>query len=259
MENDEKCLSLNAGGSRRCLRLDLTRLDSTRFDSTRCGSQLSHNLKLSPNEARESRPREERGGIRGPCRSHERNVYEGVTKGRKKTRRRRRKGHELERVGGREPRGTRIVWARAINTRITISATNVPLDFFYIFPAPLTFSYPCGHDVHVHTFSALGLPLLTPHHPRFACCQTHYAIRVFFLFLSHSPVAHSSHPVARTFRSFVSFAPFGPPYFLTLSTRSHSLSSRAPTPATSPTGDSRGAFLQRRYARTRQAQLGSLY
>lgn len=48
MENDEKCLSLNAGGSQ----------PGPAGDSTRCGSQLSHNLKLAKREKDRERGRD---------------------------------------------------------------------------------------------------------------------------------------------------------------------------------------------------------
>lgn len=48
----------------------------------------------------------------------------------------------------RHAREARIQRLRAINTRITISATNVPLGTSFSSSAP--FSYPYGHDVHVH-------------------------------------------------------------------------------------------------------------
>lgn len=85
-------------------RLDLTPLystplDWTRLSRTRCGSQLSHNLKLSPERGARVAHREKEGdsGVRvGPMRG----TYEGVTRREKRTRPRRRKGHELGGKGG---------------------------------------------------------------------------------------------------------------------------------------------------------------
>lgn len=89
--------------------LPATRLDSPRLHSIRLDSVwepvITQSETLPERGARESSTGRT-GGIRGPCRSHERNVYEGVTKGRKKTRRRRRKGHELERGVKRDPNRT---------------------------------------------------------------------------------------------------------------------------------------------------------
>lgn len=120
MENDEKCLSLNAGGSQR----------GPAGDSGSCGSQLSHNLRLFPN-ARESPSRGKRKEERCPG--------VGATPRAKNARKKEEK---------KEEGGSNLVLARAINTRITISTTNVSFrDSLFVFST--LFFYPHSHDAYI--------------------------------------------------------------------------------------------------------------
>lgn len=125
MENDEKCLSLNAGGSQR----------PSGGPDPQCGSQLSHNLKLSPNEARESSSRGvkgRKGGIFGArVLRLVRETYERATK---KTKVRWDQGGPSESRTGASHKHPH-----------NDPATNDPLDFFrglsfcpFLFPRPHT-------------------------------------------------------------------------------------------------------------------------
>lgn len=70
---------------------------------------------------------------------------------------------------GAHKRGPNRKGPRAINTRITISATNVPLGTLSSSSSPAPFSYPCGHDAHVHILSPpFPFPFLSVHITRHA-------------------------------------------------------------------------------------------
>lgn len=179
-----------------------------------------------------------------------RGTYERVTRRGKRTRPRRRKELKGDRERG---GGARIVRARAINTRITISATNVPLDFF-VSPLPVVFSYPrCARAYF------LGIRPLLPPSP-----AAKRIMRYASLFLPRPILPTLS--LAR-FVSYSSLSSsFVPSPHLILGSVSQSLplSMLLRVYRTSPPlprvdeGLPRCIF-QWRYARTRRAQLGSLY
>lgn len=193
MENDEKCLSLNTGGSRRpTARGAARRLGSARLRlQVQCGSQLSHNLKLSPNERGE---RAFFSLVKGDGEDVPVLMWASCEE----------RAKEQQKKGGNPQgeRGPNRKGPRAINTRITISATNVPLGTPSSSSAP--FSYPRGHDAHVHILSppSFSSPFLS--------LFSHYAVCVS---LSFSPLGLrvlcpcTSYSFSSTISAFVFLSP----------------------------------------------------
>lgn len=161
-----------------------------RGGAARCGEPvITQSLKCSPKEARErgssSLVKRQAEDVRCPCgpsceeRAKEQQKGRGTTRG----------------------RNGRIARARAINTRITIPATNVVSDFFLFVPrfspppSPLTLlSDPCGYDVYAraYTFSTLRLLFRI-----YAQCKS----LSVFLFLTLSPLILPPCPCAFRLRA----------------------------------------------------------